>query len=173
MQPILGEIRMFAGSFAPRGWAFCNGQLMSISQNSALFSILGITYGGNDTSTFALPDLQGRVPLGMGVGPGLTPKNQGETGGTESHTLLQNQMPMHAHTHAQAANSGSGDQRGPGGNFPAASDQRNSQYAAAANTTMAATASGAAGSSQPHNNMQPYLGMNFIIALQGVFPSRN
>lgn len=172
MTPILGEIKMFAGNFPPRGWAFCGGQLVGIASNTALFSILGTTYGGDGRVTFGLPDLRGRVPVGMGQGPGLTSRIQGEMSGEENHTLIATEMPQHSH--ALQASSGNGDQRGPGGNFPAASDQRNSQYAAAANaTTMAPAAIGAAGSSQPHNNMQPYLGMNFIIALEGIFPSRN
>lgn len=171
MTPLLGEIRMFAGNFAPRNWALCAGQLLPISQYSALFSILGTTYGGNGQTTFGLPDLRGRVPVGVGQGPSLESRTQGEMGGEESHRLTISEMPQHVHP--LQASSGNGDQRGPGDNFPAASDQRNSQYAAAANTTMAPAAIGAAGSSQPHNNMQPYLGMNFIIALQGVFPSRN
>ena len=171
MTPLLGEIKMFAGNFAPRGWALCQGQLISIAQNSALFSILGTTYGGNGQTTFGLPDLRGRVPVGMGQGPGLRDKFLGEIAGNETHTLLQSEMPMHVHP--QPANSGNGDQRGPGGNFPAASDQRNSQYAATTNTTMATAVSGVAGNGQPHNNMQPYLTMNFIIALQGIYPTRN
>lgn len=169
VQPYLGEIRMFAGSFAPRGWAFCNGQLIPINQNTALFSILGTTYGGDGRTTFALPDLRGRVPLGPDQGPGLSPRVIGEAAGEENHLLSTSEMP--AHTHSLAANSGNGNQRAPGGNVPAASDQRNSQYASSANTAMAAPAF--TGSSLPHNNMQPYLAVTFIIALQGIFPSRN
>ena len=171
MTPLLGEIKMFAGTFAPRGWALCQGQLISITQNSALFSILGTTYGGDGRTTFGLPDLRGRVPVGMGQGPGLTLRSLGEMSGEERHALLQSEMP--AHVHPQPSNSGNGDQRGPGGNFPAASDQRNNQYAATTNTTMGVAASGLAGNNQPHNNMQPYLTMNFIIALQGIYPTRN
>lgn len=167
----IGDIKMFAGNFAPRNWAFCQGQLLSIAQNSALFSILGTTYGGNGQTNFGLPDLRGRVPVGMGQGPGLAPRQLGELAGSENHTLQASEMPNHSH--ALAANSNAATQRGPGGNFPAASDQRNSLYATTANTTMAATAVGAAGGNTPHNNMQPYLGMNFIICLYGIYPSRN
>lgn len=167
----IGEIKMFGGNFAPRRWAFCAGQLLAINQNTALFSILGTTYGGDGQTTFGLPDLRGRVPVGTGQGPGLTSRNLGEVSGEESHRLIASEMPQHSH--ALQASSANGDQRGPGGNFPAASDQRNSQYAAAANAAMSPAAIGAAGSSLPHNNMQPYQVMNFIICLQGMFPSRN
>ena len=171
MTPYIGEIKIFGGNFAPRGWAFCQGQLISIANNTALFSLLGTTYGGDGVTEFGLPDLRGRVPVGQGQGPGLRDKVLGEIAGNETHTLSQSEMPMHVHP--QPANSGNGDQRGPVSNFPAASDQRNSQYAATANTTMGVAASGFAGNGQPHNNMQPYLAMNFIICLQGIYPSRN
>jgi microcystin-dependent protein len=174
-EPYIGEIRMFAGNFAPKGWAFCNGQLLSIAQNSALFSILGTTYGGNGQTTFGLPNLQGRVPMHWGTGQGLTPRTLGETSGSENVTLLNNQMP--AHTHAIAANSGQGDTFSPEGAVNAAALDASQQplniYSTAVNTTMAAQSVTAAGGSQPHDNMQPYQCVSFIIALEGIYPSRS
>lgn len=168
-EPYIGEIRIFPYSFAPRGWAFCQGQILSIAQNTALFSLLGITYGGNGQTTFALPDLRGRVPMGSGQGPGLTNRTRGEMAGVESVTLLQNQMP--AHSHAVACSSDDGNGGSPPGNYPASSG--NPIYSNAANSTMNPGMIGAAGGSQPHNNMQPYLVLNYCIALEGIFPSRN
>ncbi|WP_224240286.1 phage tail protein [Hyalangium gracile] len=174
-EPYIGEIRMFAGNFAPRGWAFCNGQLLSIAQNSALFSLLGTTYGGNGQTTFALPNLQGRVPMHWGTGPGLTPRTLGESSGSESVTLISTQMP--AHTHSLHASGTQGDQFTPEGHVPAmlinSTGQPENAYSATINTTMNAAAIGAAGGNQPHNNMQPYQCVSFIIALQGIYPSRN
>ncbi|MBU8895692.1 phage tail protein [Corallococcus sp. H22C18031201] len=174
--PFIGEIRMFGGNFAPRGWAFCNGQLLSIAQNSALFSILGITYGGNGQTTFALPDLRGRSPMQWGQGPGLSPRTLGEQGGTETVTLVANQMP--AHTHSLVASVTQADAANPEGMFNAiqvdsSTQQPVNMYNATAGTTMSPQAIGIAGGSQPHNNMAPYLCVSFIIALQGVYPSRN
>ncbi|MBJ6760452.1 phage tail protein [Myxococcaceae bacterium JPH2] len=174
--PFIGEIRMFGGNFAPRGWAFCNGQLLSIAQNSALFSILGTTYGGNGVSTFGLPDLRGRSPMQWGQGPGLSPRTLGEQGGSETVTLISSQMPQHSHqlvASVQAA-----DAANPEGMFDAVQVDPNTQqpvnnYNATAGTTMNAQAIGIAGGSQPHNNMEPFLCVSFIIALQGVYPSRN
>lgn len=174
-EPFLGEIRLFAGNFAPKGWAFCNGQIMPISQNSALFSLLGTTYGGNGQTTFALPNLQGRVPMHWGQGPGLTPRSLGESSGVENVTLIGNQIP--AHTHNLSAAGTQGDQISPQGNVPAVifdnSGQPINGYSAAANTTMAPTTVGTFGGSQPHENMQPYLAVSFIIALEGIYPSRS
>lgn len=170
----IGDIKIFAGNFAPRNWALCNGQLMPISQNTALFSILGTTYGGNGVTTFSLPDLRGRVPIHVGQGPGLTNRSLGEMAGQETHTLTASEMPQH--NHVLNAKTAGGTQGGPGGNLPAASDQRNSQYATSAasgDATMAATTIGIAGGSQAHNNMPPYLGLNYIICLSGIFPARN
>jgi microcystin-dependent protein len=170
--PFLGEIRNFGFNFAPRGWAQCNGQILSIAQNSALFSLLGTTYGGNGQTTFALPNLQGRVPIGMGAGPGLTNRVHGEQAGAETTTLVTNNLP--AHSHALNAKAGVGNQASPSGHLLAASDQRNSQYSSSgADTAMAATSIGSTGSGTPIDNMQPYLVMNYCIALQGIFPSRN
>ncbi len=172
--PFLAEIRLFAGNFAPTGWALCNGQLMPISQNTALFSLLGTTYGGNGQTTFALPNLQGSAPLGQGQGPGLTSRVLGEVGGSPYVTLSASQMPIHAHT-AQASTAG-------GSNSPAGNVWGESKlgktplfvYAAsgANNVTMNPNAISVVGGSQPHNNMPPFLTLNFIIALQGIYPSR-
>ncbi len=175
-EPFIGEIRMFAGNFAPRGWAFCNGQLLPIAQNSALFSILGTTYGGDGRTTFALPDLRGRAPMQWGDGPGLTPRPLGEKGGAENVTLIASQMP--SHNHVLSASSQQGDQFSPEGNVPAVllsatTGQPENLYHATPNTTMASQALGVTGGSQPHNNMQPFLCVSFIIALVGIFPSHS
>lgn len=171
----LGEIRMFAGNFAPSGWALCNGQLLSISQNSALFSILGTSFGGDGVSTFGLPNLQSRVPIHQGQGQGLSPYTVGQTGGSEQVTLLTNQMPVHTHT-VNASNT-SASATTAGGNLPATAAASRGQdapniYGSAAGTTMAANMIGAAGGSQPHANIQPYQCVTFIIALTGIYPSR-
>lgn len=158
MDPILGTIILFAGNFAPRGWALCDGQLLPISQNTALFSILGTTYGGDGIHTFALPDLRGRAPIHAGNGPGLTPRNLGESGGQESVTLTPNEIPAHVHG-IQAAPEPHGD---PSGNILAAATQ---EKAGVSHT-------GPAGGNQPHNNMQPYVAVNYIIATEGIYPSR-
>jgi microcystin-dependent protein len=174
-EPFLGEIRMFGGNFAPTGWALCNGQLLPIQQNTALFSILGTTFGGNGTTNFALPNLQGRVPVHMGQGSGLSNYILGETAGVESVTLQVTQMP--AHTHALNASTTPGSSASPQNGVPASGvDSQGgsvSGYVPSPNTTMAANAVGMAGSSIPHENRQPLLCVNFIIALQGIFPSRN
>lgn len=178
-EPYIGEIIMFAGNFAPRGWALCNGQLLSIAQNTALFSILGTTYGGNGQTTFALPNLMGRVPLHPGQGPGLTNRILGESSGEENVTLLNNQMP--AHNHSLNVATGSGTSGTPAGNVLAVGVGTNNHgeavpvqgYAAAPDAGASPSAIGVAGGSQPHNNMPPYLGINFIIALEGIFPPRD
>jgi microcystin-dependent protein len=168
----IGEIRMFAGNFAPKNWAFCQGQILSIAQNTALFSILGTTYGGNGTTTFALPDLSGRVPVGVGQGPGLTPRQLGEINGTETVTLTTAQMPMHNHT--VNAVTTEGNQNLPTGNLPANTKTLDKEYSDAnTNTTMKSTMVNPAGGSQPFSVMQPSLGMNYIICLYGVYPARN
>jgi microcystin-dependent protein len=172
MQPFLGEIRNFGFNFPPRNWAQCAGQLLSIQQNTALFSLLGTMYGGNGTTNFALPDLRGRMPIGWGQGPGLSNYVQGEVGGTENTTLLISNLP--SHNHALNAKTGGGNQGAPTGNLLAASDQRNSQYTSAtADTTLAANAIGNTGSGNSFSNMQPFLTMNYCIALTGIFPARN
>lgn len=171
--PLLGEIRLFAGNFAPKGYALCNGQLLSISQNTALFSLLGTTYGGDGVSTFALPNLQGRVPIHMGTGVGGSSYFEGQQGGTEAVTLNSNQMPIHTHFVNSVASGG--NQPSPPGNLPAIESTGTSlNYSnAAATGQMSSSMLTSAGGSQPFSVVQPYLVINFIIALQGVYPSRN
>lgn len=167
-EPFIGEIKLFAGTFAPRGWAFCAGQILSIAQNTALFSLLGTTYGGNGQTTFALPDLRGRVPVHDGPTTTL-----GEVAGLEQVTLLQNQLPAHSHplmASALPANSGVATGRG------VADTSGNGALIYAAGGTAAPMSPAAiepVGQSQPHENRMPYLAMNYIIAVEGIFPSRN
>lgn len=168
--PYIGEVRIWAGNFAPTGWAMCDGQIMSIAQNTALFSLLGVTYGGNGVTTFALPDLRGRVPIQPGQGAGLSSRARGEAGGAETHTLDVTQMP--AHTHTAGASSGNGTSAAAAGNVPARSPAAIPQYAPTSDALLAPNAVGSAGGGQPHNNLQPYLALNFIIALQGMYPPR-
>jgi microcystin-dependent protein len=173
-EPFIAEIKMFGGNFAPRGYALCSGQLLSIAQNTALFSLLGTTYGGDGQTTFGLPDMRGRVPIGQGQGPGLSSRVMGELAGSETVTLISSEMPAHTHTHSAGAVTGPGTQAGPAGARMAESTARDNVYStAAADTAMAPDTIGISGGSQPHNNMQPYLCVNFIIALEGIFPSRN
>jgi microcystin-dependent protein len=172
--PFVAEIRIFTAGFAPKGWALCDGQLMPISQNTALFSLLGTTYGGNGTSNFALPNLQGCAPMQAGQGPGLTLRDLGETGGEQTVTLVQTEMPAHAHTVLAAG--GAPDSNDPGGNAWASGQKGFGNFyapAAGNNVAMSPFALSIAGGSLPHNNMQPFLGLTFIIALQGVFPARS
>jgi microcystin-dependent protein len=174
-EPYIGEISVFAGNFPPRGWAFCDGQLLSIAQNTALFAILGTTYGGNGQTTFGLPDLRGRAPLHAGQGPGLSGRLIGEAGGQERVVLSAAQMP--AHTHSANGSPAAAAALSPGGNVWAAAPAGGaSNYLSAPDApsaVMAAEAVGLAGGGQGHENMQPYLGVNFIIAMEGVFPPRN
>jgi microcystin-dependent protein len=177
--PYIGAVVLFAGNFAPRGWALCQGQLLSIAQNTALFSILGTTYGGDGRVTFGLPDLRGRVPLGNGQGPGLQPYELGEMSGSENVTLIQTEMP--AHNHLVNTNNTGGSTPTPDGAYLAKSTGTFQGDAlvlgaytnAAPDSTLAPNSVGIAGGSQPHNNMQPFLCMNYIIALEGLFPPRN
>jgi microcystin-dependent protein len=171
--PLLAEIRMFAGNFAPRGYALCNGQLMSIAQNQALFSLLGTTYGGDGITTFALPNLQGRVPIHAGNGAGLSPYFEGQQAGTESITLNVTQLPIHNHLVNSVG--GGGNQAAPAGNLPAVESTGTSLNYSNGSTTGQMNPSMVAntGGSQPIPIVQPYLVINFIIALQGVYPSRN
>jgi len=172
-EAFLGEIRMFGGNFAPRGWAFCAGQLLPIAQNSALFALLGTTYGGNGQTTFALPDLRGRVPVSFGQGPGLSNYAQGQQGGTEYVTLTSGQIAAHTHPFTPPSSSSSQNSTAtdPVGACPGVSGTP--LYSASTDGTMLAGNTGAAGGSQPHANVQPFLCVNFIIALEGIFPSRN
>ena len=172
VETFLGEIRMFAGNFAPTGWAFCQGQLLPIAQNQALFSLLGTTYGGDGRTSFALPDLRGRVPVGFGQGPGLSNREIGEKFGSELVTLNINQMPSHNHT--VNAVTTEGNQNLPTNSLPANTKALDKEYSDAnANTTMKATMVNPTGGNQPFGVTQPSLGVNFIIALQGIYPSRN
>jgi microcystin-dependent protein len=172
--PFVAEIRIFGFNFAPTGWAQCNGQILPISQNTALFSLLGTTYGGNGQSTFALPDMQGNACLHPGQGPGLSLYDLGQQGGSETITLLDSEMPIHNHT--LLANPNPGDNLIPSPTTSLASSTGGSLYVTAASnpplTQMAFQALTPAGGSLPHNNMQPYLVLNYCIALQGVFPPR-
>lgn len=172
--PFIGEIRAVGFQFAPTGWAPCNGQLLSISQNTALFSILGTFYGGNGTTTFGLPDLRGAVPIGTGQGQGLSNyATPGVAGGQAAVTLLAANLP--AHNHGARGSSAAGNRTTPPGNSWAtdASGRTRDYQTSAPNSSMAANSIGAAGGGQPHNNRQPYQAILYIIALQGVFPSRS
>jgi microcystin-dependent protein len=171
MDPFVAEIRIFPFNFAPKGWAWCDGQILPLSQNTALFSLLGTTYGGDGKSNFALPDLGGRAPMHPGQGPGLSLHDLGETGGTETVTLLESEMPAHAHT--LMANGALGNRTTPQDNSLArASGAAPYAPAGTPTATLAAEALPPSGGDQPHNNLQPYLTCYFNIALQGVFPPR-
>ena len=170
-QPYIGEIRIFAGNFAPAGWALCDGQLMPISENDALFVVLGTTYGGDGQETFALPNLQSRFPLHQGTGTGLTNKVIGETGGVESVTLTTQQIPVHSH--AFLASTDPGGAITPAGNVFGSGASVQVFRPAIANQPANAATIGPAGGNQPHDNMHPYLCMNYIISLFGIFPSPN
>jgi microcystin-dependent protein len=177
MDPFLGEIRVTGFNFAPTGWALCQGQLLSISSNTALFSLLGTIYGGDGRTNFALPNLQGTIPIGFGQGAGLSSYTQGQTGGASTVTLTLQQNPTHTHTMQVGSGKGvdtpsatvylAGEARGGIGNaFATPATQSSSP------TTMAVDEAQTVGGGQPHNNMAPYLALNYIIALQGIFPSR-
>lgn len=169
-EPFLGQISIVGFNFAPRGWAQCNGQLISIAQNTALFALLGTTYGGNGQTTYALPDLRGRAPMAFGDGAGLTSRSLGEPSGQETVTLIGAQLPMH--THLLDANSARADRaNAAGAALGAAADATYATTAPA--STLAPNAVTQTGGSQPHNNMQPYLTLNIVIALEGFFPARN
>jgi microcystin-dependent protein len=173
--PFVAEIRVGAFNFAPTGWAQCNGQLMPISQNTALFSLLGTSYGGDGKSTFALPNLQGMAAVGVGQGPGLSPYDQGQSAGSESIALLQSEMPLH--THALEATPFPADQTSPSPNRVLARSKPANAYQSDVNLSnvdqLDSSGLAPAGGGAPHNNMPPVLVLNFIIALQGVFPPRS
>lgn len=169
-EPFIGEIMLVPYNFAPRGWAFCNGQILSIAQNTALFSLLGTTYGGNGQTTFALPDLRGRCALSSGQGPGLANYSLGEVTGTENVTLNGTQIPPH--NHSVAAVDDDATTSTPAAALPANISAKGYSKAAA-NTTMNPTMIGGGGGNQPHPNLQPLLVLNYCIALEGIFPSRN
>ncbi|WGY03960.1 tail fiber protein [Nocardioides sp. QY071] len=171
--PFVAEIRIFPFNFAPKGWAFCDGQLLPISQNTALFSLLGTFYGGDGKSTFALPNLQGAAPLGQGQGQGLSERFLGEASGSETVTLIQSEIPVHTHTlRADTADLADTSTPNPNASFALSSGGTLYQSAPTAADSLALSALSVAGGSLPHNNMQPYLTFNFCIALQGVFPPR-
>ncbi|MDB6026340.1 MAG: Microcystin dependent protein [Verrucomicrobiales bacterium] len=179
-EAFIGQIVMFAGNFAPRGWALCQGQLLSIAQNSALFSILGTTYGGDGVQTFALPDLRGRVPAGNGQGPGLSSYTLGQQGGVESVTLITSQIP--AHSHSLACNTGPATVASPANSFisgtgdTATNDDgtaKDPQFETAPNALLNPASISTIGGSQPHTNLHPYTCVNYVICTSGVFPSRN
>ncbi len=169
--PFVAEIRIFPFNFAPTGWAFCDGQILPLSQNTALFSLLGTTYGGNGQSNFALPNLQGRAPMHPGQGPGLSLHDLGETGGSETVTLLQSEMP--AHSHPVRASAQDATTRVAAGQLPATGTGVAMFGQQSSNVSLSDKSLAPAGGGQPHNNMQPYLTLNFCIALQGVFPPRS
>jgi microcystin-dependent protein len=173
-EPFVGEIRMFAGNFAPRGWAFCDGQLLAVSQNDALFSLFGTVYGGDGRTTFGLPDLRGRIPLHAGTGPGRSPRRLGSKGGEETVTVTVNQLP--SHTHAMTATTGAAVGRDPVGSQQdlAPATAGGDGYARQLQpVAMNAAAVGSAGGRQPHTNLMPFLCVHFIVALFGIYPSRH
>lgn len=177
MDEYIGVIKIFAGNFAPRGWAFCNGQSLPIQQYAAVYSLLGTTYGGNGTSYFNLPDLRGRAPIHFGQGNGLTNRTIGEVGGTESVTLDSTNMPAHTHN-LSVSNANSTNHQPASGNSIAAPMDINGDVAkgfntSAPNTALSSTTITSTGGSLPHPNMQPYMAVNYIICLEGIYPSRN
>lgn len=178
MDPFIAEIRIYPFNFAPKGWAWCNGQLLPISQNTALFSLLGTFYGGDGKSTFALPDMQGNMPMHHGQGAGLSLRDLGEMGGSETVTLLESEIPVH--THLYSAHGGDASTASPSAQLPAkgywddgtAAGMVGAYSSSPPNTAMSPYGLAAAGGSLPHNNMMPYLALSFCIALTGVFPAR-
>ena len=173
--PMLGEIRLMGCTFAPRGWMFCNGQLLAIAQNDALFALIGTTYGGDGVTTFALPDLRGRVPLNQGQGPGLSPYQIGQMAGTETVTLLANQLPMHTHQAFATTAAATTGEPGTGVLPGTVSDQTMyvTDISGGAPFTLSPQSTTTAGGSQPHENCMPTLAVSFCIAVEGIFPSRN
>lgn len=170
--PFVAEIRIFPFNFAPKGWAFCDGQLLPLSQNTALFSLLGTTYGGNGMSNFALPNLQGRAPMHPEQGPGLSLHDLGETGGSETVTLLESEIPAHSHVMRASVDPANAQIPSPGASLARSSGGFAYSTTTTGLTQMASEAIAPTGGNQPHNNLQPYLTFHFCIALQGVFPPR-
>lgn len=170
MEPFLGQIIMFAGNFAPRGWALCDGQLLPIAQNTALFSILGTTYGGDGRTTFGLPELRGRVAMHAGSGPGLTTRRLGEKSGVEQVTLNIGQIPSHNHNVSVGVSTATGEESDPTTILSSHAGAFNEDPSGA---NLGGVNQSNAGGNQPHTNVQPYQCVNYIIALQGIFPSRN
>ncbi len=169
--PFVAEIRIFPFNFSPNGWAFCDGQLLPLSQNTALFSLLGTTYGGNGKSNFALPDLMGRAPMHPGQGPGLSHRDLGESGGSETVSLLESEIPAHNHTVSGVNDSGL--QSSPEGALTARANLYKTNPVGNTLVNMSVNTLAPVGGNQPHNNLQPYLTLNFCIALQGVYPPRS
>lgn len=171
-EPFVGEIRMFAGNFAPRGWAFCDGQLLAVSQNDALFSLFGTIYGGDGRTTFGLPDCRGRIPVHQGQGPGLGDYRLGSKGGAEAVTLTTAQLPLH--NHPLQVSTATGPETNPGGNVLAGSTLLEGFADETPTVAMASQAlPTTTGGSRPHQNLQPFLAVNFIVALFGIYPSRH
>jgi microcystin-dependent protein len=170
-EPFVGEIRMFAGNFAPRGWAFCDGQLLAVSQNDALFSLLGTIYGGDGRTTFGLPDLRGRIPLHQGHGPGLSERRLGSKGGAEKETLTTNQLASHSHD--WNANTADGTAEAPAGKVLAKPVGMRYWEPASQDVSLASSTIANTGGSQSHTNLMPTLCIHFIIALVGIYPSRH
>lgn len=170
--PFVAEIRIFPFNFAPKGWAWCDGQLLPLSQNTALFSLLGTTYGGDGKSTFALPDLQGNLPIHPGQGPGLSLYDLGQMGGSETVTLLESEIPLHTHTLRASSDPGDLQQPSPARSLARSTNGFAYITGVSPNATLAPEALAPAGGDQPHNNLMPYLTYYFNIALQGVFPAR-
>ncbi len=171
-EPFVGEIRMFAGNFAPRGWAFCDGQLLAVSQNDALFSLLGTIYGGDGRTTFGLPDLRGRLPIHAGSGPGLSPRRLGSKAGSENVTLTTSEIP--SHSHPWAVSSGNAVNASPGGNgYATALNADQYRDTPSGLQPMQNGMVGSIGGSRSHTNLMPYLCIHFIIALVGIYPSRH
>ncbi len=171
--PFIGEIKMFGGNFAPRGFALCNGYTLPLAQNTALYALIGTTFGGDGRTSFCLPDLRGRTPLHRGSGLGLSPYNLGAQGGSELVTLTTLQIPSHAHTPQGDTTGGGVSTPATGAIWSSVPRGHPAPYTSGANTTMNPSSLGVAGGSQPHNNRSPFLGVSFIIALQGIFPSRD
>ena len=169
--PFLGQLLMFAGTFAPRGWAFCDGQLLPIAQNEALFSLFGTTYGGDGRTTFGLPDLRGRIPIDQGKGPILTDRKLGQKGGTETVTISTNQLP--SHTHPMHGTAEIGADPSPSGNALASTQVISPYFVEAQSENMAASVIKATGGGQSHTNLMPTLCINFVVATSGIYPSRS